>query len=188
MHKILVATVLTASLLGCAQSGSAPASPVVAGKTAAANTTTADSGEGRCGIARFEAAAAAKLNAYRSAGARCGSAGSFASSPPLTWNGPLGRAALLHTQDMARHGYFDHQGRDGRDASQRVDAAGYDWSSTSENIALGARSLDEVMAMWINSPGHCANMMAPEPRDFGLACVARPGGQPYWTLVLGRAR
>jgi uncharacterized protein YkwD len=48
-----------------------------------------------------------------------------------------------------------------------------------------------VMAGWMASPGHCANLMRGAFRDIGLACVSGGAGntyRTYWTMVLGTAR
>jgi uncharacterized protein YkwD len=65
------------------------------------------------------------------------------------------------------------------------------WSSWGENIAAGQRSVADVVAGWMASDGHCANIMAPGFRDVGLACVGGNTGTTYgtyWTMVLGSAR
>jgi uncharacterized protein YkwD len=60
-----------------------------------------------------------------------------------------------------------------------------------ENIAAGQTTVDSVMADWMASPGHCANIMRPEFVEMGVACV---NGTPantyrtYWTMDFGRPR
>src|SRR5471030_2018834 len=71
----------------------------------------------------------------------------------------LARAAHAHSEDMARNNYFGHDSRDGASPSDRVMRAGYDFRGTAENIAAGQMSLEAVMAGWVASPGHCANLM-----------------------------
>jgi uncharacterized protein YkwD len=131
------------------------------------------------------------VNARRSAGASCGSRGAFAAAVPLAWNDALTQAGLRHSDDMVARNFFSHTGSDGTSAGTRATAAGYVWSSWGENIAAGQRSVADVVAGWMASDGHCANIMAPGFRDVGLACVSGNTGTTYgtyWTMVLGSAR
>jgi uncharacterized protein YkwD len=48
-----------------------------------------------------------------------------------------------------------------------------------------------VMAGWMASDGHCANIMNADMRDIGVACVAGGAGnsyRTYWTMTLGAQR
>jgi uncharacterized protein YkwD len=48
-----------------------------------------------------------------------------------------------------------------------------------------------VVAGWMASPGHCANIMNARFRDIGLACVSGTASntyRSYWTMTLGTAR
>jgi uncharacterized protein YkwD len=148
----------------------------------------APSGPGpTCGLANFEADLLQRVNAARAAGAQCGAHGAFAAAGPLQWHGVLVAAAARHSQDMASHNFFSHTGSDNSSPAQRVTDAGYGWHLAAENIAAGYRTVQEVMDGWMTSEGHCANIMNPELRDFGVACV--PGGasntySTYWTMDL----
>jgi uncharacterized protein YkwD len=45
----------------------------------------------------------------------------------------------------------------------------------------------DVMDGWMSSDGHCANIMNPALRDFGVACVPGAAGNTYgtyWTMDL----
>ena len=80
---------------------------------------------------------------------------------------------------------------DGSSAGQRATAAGYVWRTWGENIAAGQTSVNQVMAGWLASPGHCANLLNPNFRDIGLACVSAGAGntyRTYWTMTLGATR
>jgi uncharacterized protein YkwD len=164
----------------------APASPPVApapGPTVAGSRAT-------CALADFQAEALRLINAHRAAGASCGARGSYAATTALRWNDALTQAALVHSDDMVAHNFFSHTGSDGRSAGDRATAAGYVWRTWGENIAAGQPTVNTVVAAWMASDGHCANLMNPAFRDIGLACVA--GGssnryRTYWTQVLGAA-
>jgi uncharacterized protein YkwD len=140
-----------------------------------------------CGLANFQADLLARVNAVRAAGAQCGARGAFAAAGPLQWHGVLVAAAATHSQDMVSNNFFSHTGSDNSSPAQRVTAAGYGWRLVAENIAAGYRTVQEVMDGWMSSDGHCANIMNPALRDFGVACV--PGSasntyNTYWTMNL----
>ena len=68
--------------------------------------------------------------------------------------------------------------------------AGYRWQRFGENIAAGQGRPEQVVAGWLASPGHCANIMAAEFADMGVGLRHRPASEPvvYWTQLLGRRR
>ena len=110
---------------------------------------------------------------------------------PVTIDLGLTQAALVHSEDMVAGNFFSHTGSDGSNAGQRATAAGYTWRTWGENIAAGQMGVDAVVAAWMASPGHCANVMNARFADIGLACVKGGSGntyRTYWTMVLGAAR
>jgi uncharacterized protein YkwD len=144
-----------------------------------------------CNLANFESEMLATVNAHRAAGASCGSEGNFPAAPALAWNALLTQASLAHSDDMVSSNVFSHIGSDGSSAGQRATAAGYAWRSLGENIAAGQTSVAGVMAAWMASPGHCANIMRASYKDIGVACVSGGAGntyRSYWTMSLGLAR
>ena len=90
---------------------------------------------------------------------------------------------------MADNNYFSHTSLDGRTFAQRITATGYRYTAAGENIAAGQTSVQSVMTGWINSPGHCQNLMNPTYRDIGMACVRNDAAtyRLYWTMDLGRS-
>ncbi len=130
------------------------------------------------------------VNAARAAGQTCGER-HFDPAPPLRWNPLLAEAALDHSQDMARFRYFNHTGSDGTAVGDRATKAGYAWRRVGENIASGIRTPDEAVAGWLQSPGHCANIMGPAFTEMGVAYALNPNsktGTAYWTQVFGTPR
>jgi uncharacterized protein YkwD len=129
------------------------------------------------------------VNEARSRQRRCG-AQSFATVKPLTLNAKLGRAALLHSQDMATHSFMAHEGDDGSTPEQRVTRVGYQWAAVGENVAAGAGTAEEVMADWLASPGHCANIMGAQYRELGIAFAVNSHDNygVYWTMSLAAPR
>jgi uncharacterized protein YkwD len=144
-----------------------------------------------CNLSNFQTEALALVNAHRAAGASCGSSGTFPAAPALSWNGALTQASLVHSDDMMALNFFSHTGSSGSSAGQRATAAGYVWQTWGENIAAGQPTVANVVAGWMASPGHCANIMNARFRDIGLACVSGTASntyRSYWTMTLGTAR
>jgi uncharacterized protein YkwD len=129
------------------------------------------------------------VNEVRARGTRCG-ARAFAPAPPITLSGTLGTVAFGHAADMATHGYFEHQDLAGQSPADRVRAVGYREKLVGENIAYGPETVDEVVKGWLDSPGHCENIMDPRFVEMGLAFAAGRGAKHglYWVQVLAEPR
>ena len=125
------------------------------------------------------------VNQRRAEGADCGSEGSFPPAPPLVMNGRLRCAARVHSLDMATRNYFSHDTPEGMGPGARVDASGYQWSTWGENIAAGSPDAAGTMEQWMNSDGHCSNIMDPDYTELGVGYA--PGGDygHVWTQVFG---
>jgi hypothetical protein len=111
------------------------------------------------------------VNEARSQPRRCGSR-SFAPAPPLTLDRTLDGVAYGHAADMAEHDYFEHEDLSGHTPADRVRAVGYREKLVGENIAFGPRTADEVVQGWLDSPGHCENIMDPRFAQMGIAYAA----------------
>jgi len=133
--------------------------------------------------------ALALINAVRAAGTRCGER-RFAPAPPLTLSFTLAAVAQGHALDMARYDYFEHEDRSGQSPAARVRAAGYSERLVGENIAYGPRSVAEVVQGWLDSPGHCENIMDPRFAQMGFASA--PGQRVrrglYWVQLFAQPR
>ncbi len=128
------------------------------------------------------------VNVARSSGRRCGSE-RYAAAPPLTAARKLNEAAGDHARDMARRKFFEHRGSDGSQPKDRVLRTGYEPRLTGENIAYGPVSAEEVVAGWLASPGHCANIMDSRFQDIGVGIATGPKrGQIYWVQTFGAPR
>jgi uncharacterized protein YkwD len=96
--------------------------------------------------------------------------------PALHWNERLVRAAQAHTESMAFGAYFEHVGPRGETPLMRMRRTGYIYSShigfeVGENIAWGSLWLGTpraVVASWMSSPGHRANILDARYRDTGI--------------------
>jgi uncharacterized protein YkwD len=132
----------------------------------------------------------AEVNRARARTRTCGQR-AYAPAPPLTWNQQLGQAALGHSSDMAEGRYFSHKEKNGSTPADRATRAGYAWKVVGENIASGNRTPQDAVEAWLDSPGHCANIMNPTFMEMGAAYAINPlndNHTPYWTQVFGRPR
>jgi uncharacterized protein YkwD len=130
-----------------------------------------------------------QLNSARSQPRNCGSE-NYPATAALNWHCTLEDVAYAHSRDMGDYNFFSHTGSDGLSVGDRVRNAGYDWSAVGENIAAGQQTIDAVMAAWLDSPGHCANIMSPVYAEFGMASYSVEGSdyRIYWTQVFARPR
>ena len=96
-------------------------------------------------------------------------------------------AARLHAQDMADNNYFSHTGLNGSSFMDRILAAGFTGTCPcGENIAAGNSDASSTMTQWINSPGHCENMMGDYTKiGVGYAYNANSTYHHYWVQDFG---
>jgi uncharacterized protein YkwD len=129
------------------------------------------------------------VNAARARGARCG-ARWFAPAPPVRLSGTLDGVALGHANDMAEHDYFEHEDLAGHSPADRVRAVGYRETLVGENIAYGLKSAEEAVQGWLDSPGHCENIMDPRFAEMGIAYAQGRAVKHglYWVQVLAAPR
>ena len=142
-----------------------------------------------CGAALSAEAAMQRLNEARLRGAAC-RAGTTSTAAPLTWSEHLAAAAQVQAAEMARLRRMSHLDSQNRGLADRLRAMGYRFSLAVENVGVGYSSLDEVVEAWLESEGHCENLMNSAALEFGLACIDAsvadaPEERRYWTLVLG---
>jgi uncharacterized protein YkwD len=129
------------------------------------------------------------VNQVRARGTHCGEH-SFAPAPPLRLSGTLADVAFGHAADMAQHNYFEHQDLAGHSPADRVRAVGYQEKLVGENIAYGPKTTEEVVQGWLDSPGHCENIMDPRFAEMGIAYAAGQASRHglYWVQVLAAPR
>jgi uncharacterized protein YkwD len=128
------------------------------------------------------------VNDVRARGTHCGDE-LFGPAPPVTLSGTLANVALGHASDMAEKNYFEHVDPAGQSPADRVRAVGYSEKLVGENIAYGPKSVDEVVQGWLDSPGHCENIMDPRFVEMGIGLA--PGHVKrglYWVQVLAEPR
>ncbi len=91
-------------------------------------------------------------------------------------NAQLQQAAQGHSEDMVDRDYFEHVSPGGDTPLSRMRAAGYIYSSqvgyeVGENIGWGTLWLatpDAIVAAWMASPGHRANILDAHFRDTAI--------------------
>lgn len=131
----------------------------------------------------------ALTNAARATPRTCGNR-HYPAAPPLQWNDKLATAAQRHSQDMATRNFFSHENPEGQGPAARITAAGYAWSTYGENIALGHSNYAAALASWLQSKGHCQNIMRADLKEFAVAKASSSASshRTYWTQVFATQR
>jgi uncharacterized protein YkwD len=129
------------------------------------------------------------VNDARARGAKCGTR-VFGPAPAMSLSGTLAGVASGHAIDMAEHNYFEHVDLSGKSPADRVRAVGYKEKLVGENIAYGPGSVEEVVQGWLDSPGHCENIMDPRFAQMGIAYSAGRTSRRglYWVQLLAEPR
>ncbi len=138
------------------------------------------------------------VNEARATGRECGKYGYMPAVPALKWDDRLYNAAYEHSEDMAMTDHYDHTGSGGEHdwtaqvlnlgrgstPSERSKNNGLE-NGAGENIAADYLTLSEVMDAWLNSEGHCRNIMDSRINIFGMAVVEN--NAIYWSqeFVIG---
>ncbi|MBA1145784.1 CAP domain-containing protein [Ectothiorhodospiraceae bacterium WFHF3C12] len=147
-----------------------------AGETAPAASVQLSAPEVTAGFAR-------RLSAARDEARACGGE-RFAAAGPVAWNEGLADAARRQSVFLASTGRLSHTGRGGSTLEARIRAAGYQPRAWAENVASGQRSAGAAIEAWLDSPGHCRNIMNPAYTEVGVAAARGADDRLYWTLVL----
>jgi uncharacterized protein YkwD len=183
MKRIVYLAICAAISFASCKKESATVSPSDKDTTKTGSTTNPTTGGTTTVNTNIDNAGMLKLvNDTRTAGCTCGTT-VMPPVAPLTWNDILASSALAHSEDMNATGQFSHNSSDGTSFSARITAAGYIWSTVGENIAWGQTTEQQVFTAWIQSEGHCKNIMNGAFKEFG---AARAG--TYWTQDFGTKR
>jgi uncharacterized protein YkwD len=101
---------------------------------------------------------------------------------PLTLSRQLDAAASAHSGEMLADGYFDHNSFDGDAYWKRI--AGFypeprtgTWA-VGENLLWSPAAIDaqQVVALWMASPGHRVNVLSPLWRQVGIGFTSSGDG------------
>ena len=106
---------------------------------------------------------------------------------PLAASAQLANAAQTYSQVLAATGCFEHTCGPVPNFGDRDAQAGYTgWTAIGENIAAGYPSPEAVVAGWMASPGHRANILSPKYTELGVGVVTGAGSLgTYWTQEFG---
>lgn len=103
-------------------------------------------------------------------------------------------AAQFHARYMATNDCYEHVCPGGPELIDRLQKAGYVSFRASENIHASPRTPRAVVAGWMNSPPHRANILDARVRHIGVGhyYLARDGGRVryhhYWVANFGAGR
>jgi uncharacterized protein YkwD len=104
----------------------------------------------------------------------------------LGFDARLDLGAERHTAHMAIVGRMAHEGIGDGTPQERMFAAGWN-QAWGENAAVGQTSPEQVVAEWMASPGHRANILNPAFNLLAVGYGTSPDGRPYWTQSFGAA-
>ncbi len=110
---------------------------------------------------------------------------------PLHISNTLMQAAGSYSSIEAQFSTINHIGPDGSNPGQRLSRAGYSWRVYGENLAAGQAEPDQVVAGWMNSSDHRANILNANLHEIGIGESDRSNDPTrmahYWALELGTA-
>jgi uncharacterized protein YkwD len=113
---------------------------------------------------------------------------------PLRMSRRLRTAALFHSKDMGRRGYFEHDSLTGTQFWRRIErfypSRGFSSWTVGENLLWGSDTYDATFAVreWMESPPHRQNILSRDWREVGIGAVffghapGEYGGRPV-TIV-----
>lgn len=116
---------------------------------------------------------------------------------PVKWDPEMARFAQWKAEDMAERGYFSHTTPEGKTFGEQLKDFGISYYSASENIAYTySTDVTRVYDMWMDSPGHRANLLnryrngsgQEVKAGFGAGIAKAADGRYYWVNVFRDAR
>jgi uncharacterized protein YkwD len=91
--------------------------------------------------------------------------------PPLRIDDRLTEAAEDRMRHMEDEGYWSHQSPDGMSPFVWMAVRAYRYRTAAENLATGFETASLLVASWMESPGHRANILSPDLEDCGVAII-----------------
>lgn len=109
---------------------------------------------------------------------------------PLRRNAQLTRAAQIQADQMAAAGKLSHEIAGARypSMSSRLKAVGYTPRASGENIAEGYTSGAALVAGWMTSPAHRANILSAKYTETGVGTARSKSGRTYHAQLFGQPR
>ena len=113
-----------------------------------------------------------------------------ASLTPLRRNADLARVAQLQAEQMAAAGKLAHDLPGARypTLASRMKLIGYQYRSVGENVAEGFTSGAALMAGWMTSAPHRANLLSVRYTETGVGMARARSGRTYTAQVFARPR
>lgn len=106
---------------------------------------------------------------------------------PLMWDAALCLLARLHSESMARKGFFSHVDQNGTDTAARAAALGIrGWQALGENIAYNQGFDDPAVyavERWMRSDKHRGNILNAGFTHAGLGVAKSSDGRIFFTQV-----
>lgn len=108
---------------------------------------------------------------------------------PLRWSDDLAEAARVHAVDIAANQIRGHTGSDGSSVRDRVERINPGYSWIGENVSYFNATAELANQRWLESAGHCENIMRQEYSYMGAAMIMGPRFNapdqmaPYWVVV-----
>lgn len=91
--------------------------------------------------------------------------------PALSLSSELNQAAIGKAGDMFAKNYWAHISPTGETPWTFITRAGYRYIYAGENLAKSFNTSEEVVAAWMNSPTHRANILKSEYSEIGFAVL-----------------
>jgi uncharacterized protein YkwD len=109
---------------------------------------------------------------------------------PLRRSAELSRAAELQAEQMASAEKLAHEVPGARypTLASRLKLVGYAYRSSGENVAEGYTSGAALMASWMTSPPHRANILSAKYTETGVGMARSKNGRVYSVQVFGRPK
>jgi len=110
--------------------------------------------------------------------------------PALARNAALMSAAQLQADQMAARNTMAHDlpGTAYPSPGSRLDAVGYRMSASGENVAEGYPTPTAVVAGWMTSTGHRANIVSTKFSEMGAGMATAKNGRKFYAQVFGHPR
>ncbi|AMG60783.1 CAP domain-containing protein [Staphylococcus lugdunensis] len=99
----------------------------------------------------------------------------------LSYSSNISNTARKHSEDMAKHHYFDHTNLDQESPFDRLKADRIEFNAAGENLAYGQVSSIYAHQGLMNSLGHRKNILNEHFNTVGVGVDFNDERQPYWT-------
>jgi uncharacterized protein YkwD len=105
----------------------------------------------------------------------------------LEWSEQVAKIARIHSENMAKHKFFNHRGKDGLMVDDRADSLGISkWQAIGENIAFNCgyeNPVEFAVQRWMLSPSHRENILNNRWRESAVGVAIGDDGSYYFTQV-----